>query len=178
MNPSTATLLVDALPSKSSVPFADFEIVGAMDTRCDMRKPVRGYVQVERAACPIEQIVIQVIRVETVPWTQDEMIHEEAEVVKCQVVDGNIPVGLAVPCQLLLPRLFTAPSVTLPEFSIAFEMNLIVEFADGSVWKGTMDMTLYRSEDDTTPSSLASASDERNSLTGHSQPNNAVVLQV
>jgi hypothetical protein len=148
MNPLTSTLLVEPLPSKAFLTTSpDFELIGMVDTRCDLSNSlVRGHIQIERSTCAIEQIEVQVIRVETVPWTHDETIYEEAEIVKCQIIDGNIPVDLPVPFQILLPRLLSAPSVHLTEFSLAFELNFLLELVDGSIWKGTLDLILYRTE--------------------------------
>jgi hypothetical protein len=49
-----------------------------------------------------------------------------------QLADGDICHGMEVPIHMILPRLYTCPSITTGSFSINFELNLVVAFQTGA----------------------------------------------
>jgi hypothetical protein len=49
-----------------------------------------------------------------------------------QLADGDICHGMDVPIHMILPRLYTCPTVITGQFAINFEMNLVVAFQTGT----------------------------------------------
>ena len=55
------------------------------------------------------------------------------------------PRRLVVPIYMIFPRLFSCPTMRTDGFTIEFEVNLIVVFADGYMVTENFPLTLYRS---------------------------------
>jgi hypothetical protein len=49
-----------------------------------------------------------------------------------QLADGDICHGMDIPIHMILPRLYTCPTVVTAAFAINFEMNLVVAFQTGA----------------------------------------------
>jgi hypothetical protein len=98
---------------------------------------------VEESEERIKSIELQLVRVETVRNDGKEAI-ERTEIQNLQVGEGDVARGLPIPLFMILPRLFTAPSVTAGFFSIEFEVNIFVRFERHYMSTLNIPVTLYR----------------------------------
>ncbi len=56
------------------------------------------------------------------------MLTETTPVQFSQVVDGDCPRGVEIPIHMVIPRLFTCPSVQAPTFSVSFMLRVLCVF--------------------------------------------------
>mgnify|MGYP002390860175 CR=1 FL=1 len=59
------------------------------------------------------------------------LICSATEIQNIQMCDGDVPLNLELPLQMVFPRLFTCPTVTAKTFKIEFEVSLMIMFDDG-----------------------------------------------
>ncbi len=121
-----------------------FCITGKLDSTASLlSRPFQGEVTVERCERPIKSIELQLIRVETV-GSAEGYARIGSEIQTLQIADGDIPKGLPVPIYMILPRLFTCPTIETPNFKVEFELNLVVLFDNDHLIKENIPITLHR----------------------------------
>jgi len=144
MTPETSVLEVEPAPL-SRVPA--FEIRGEVDVRLDCERPITGCVVVDRCDAPIRSIEFWLVRVETVPWVVEGGVREELPIVEMEVADGDVRRGTRVPFSALLPRLSATPTMLAVELSLEFEANLVLELETGQVFRGIVEVVLWRGDE-------------------------------
>jgi len=107
-----------------------FKVTGWVATQCSLSEYVTGEVTVEHSAAPIYSIDVQLLRVESVA-SGDKMATETSEIQSTQVADGDICKGLPMPIYMVLPRLFTCPTLSAGAFSLEFELSIVITFDVG-----------------------------------------------
>merc|ERR1711865_810674 len=113
---------------------ASFKIYGFLDSgHFDITDCFCGTIVVEKSEAEIESIDMQLTRVETCGSSEagGQSAKEATEIQSLQLVHGDPCRGMPIPIYMIFPRLFTCPTVTVRTFKIQFEVNLIVQFADG-----------------------------------------------
>mmetsp|Transcript_74278 Transcript_74278/g.108929 ORF Transcript_74278/g.108929 Transcript_74278/m.108929 type:complete len:304 (+) Transcript_74278:57-968(+) len=109
-----------------------FSISGMLESSsvC-VSSPITGKVTVKETSRPISTISLQLIRVETICPTGEGSIKEASEVQCVQVARGHVMENFELPIHVVMPRLFSAPSIHEKLFQLDFEVNLLVEFDNG-----------------------------------------------
>jgi len=107
-----------------------FRITGRVATRCALSEPITGELTVDSSTVPIRSIDLQLLRVESVN-AGEKMATETSEIQSTQVADGDICRGLTMPIYMVLPRLFTCPTLSAGAFSLEFELSIVVTFDVG-----------------------------------------------
>jgi hypothetical protein len=120
---------------KDQVDF-DFLFEGHMDSlTCDVTQPFTGEVVIRHSEAAIASVELQLVRVESCRY-QEGVAKEPTEIQNIQIADGDIVRNLTVPIYMVFPRLFTCSTVKGGEFSVDFEVNLIIQFESYSTAKG------------------------------------------
>ncbi|EDW34706.1 GL12756 [Drosophila persimilis] len=89
----------------------------------------RSDIMVQHTEAAIKSIDMQLVRVETCGC--DEGYSKDAtEIQTIQIADGNVLPKLELPIYMVLPRLFTCPTLLTKNFKIEFELNLVVVFKE------------------------------------------------
>lgn len=91
----------------------------------------------------IRSLELQLVRVEEVRHG-GKTGKERTEIQNLQVGEGDVARKLRIPLFMVLPRMFTAPSVRREFFSIAFEVNIFVRFERNYMSTLNIPITLYR----------------------------------
>jgi hypothetical protein len=124
--------------SVSSVPKFLFE--GFVDsTNCGILNPVDGMIVVRESEMVIRSVETQLIRVETF-----EGKTNPTEVQNIQVADGDVIRNLEIPLYMLLPKLYSCPTIVHDKFRIEFQVNIIVIFANGYQLTENFPIRVYR----------------------------------
>ena len=122
-----------------------FRIVGKLHrTNCQVHIPFTGQIVIESSAAPIKSIELQLVRVETVAYSEGTA-REATEIQNIQLADGDVCRDLTIPIYMVFPRLFTCPTVDTLHFKVEFEINLVVLFADGYMVTENFPLSLFRS---------------------------------
>src|SRR6185369_16608210 len=93
---------------------------------------------------PIRSIELQLNRIEMVGGGPQQVPPEATEIQNIQVADGNPRKGRAIPLHMIFPRLFTCPTLKTPNFTIGFELNIIVVFENRYLVAENFPITLHR----------------------------------
>jgi len=110
---------------------ANFQVEGRVDTTiCPITMPVTGVIQVLNSEHKIASIDLQLVRKEEIT-VGGKTASDISEVQSIQLADGDICHQMEIPVYMILPRLYTCPSLNTPQFAIDFEMNLVVAFQQG-----------------------------------------------
>ena len=115
-------------------PAHTFSISGVLDNSSTcVALPISGKLVVKHTSRPISTISLQLIRVETIRpnGSASDSIKEASEVQCVQVARGHVLDNVDIPIHVVMPRLFTAPSMHQTLFQLDFEANLLVEFDNG-----------------------------------------------
>ncbi len=82
--------------------------------------------QVERCIVPLKSIELTLGRVEwcTVGDHSNSVAREATDIQCTQVGDGDVVHGLELPIHLVLPRLYTCPSVETETWGVEFELSV------------------------------------------------------
>lgn len=122
----------------------NFKINGKLHkSKCPITQPLTGEVVVDESFSPIKSIELQLVRVETVTFGT-RTLKEATEIQNIQIGDGNVCRGLNIPMYMVLPRLFSCPTYSHPNFKIEFEVNLVVVFGDGYMITENFPILIYR----------------------------------
>ncbi|CAD8095605.1 unnamed protein product [Paramecium primaurelia] len=110
---------------------AKFKIHGIIDSAiCQFQEGFNGSVNVEECESEIRTIDLQMIRVEKLENRFGKVL-EATEIQLIQIVDGNITKGIQVPFNMIFPKFFSCSNFQFKEFSVDFEVNLVVIMYDG-----------------------------------------------
>lgn len=104
--------------AKERVTMPRFLITGRLDRlESCVTMPITGSLTVQHTEAPIRSIEMQLVRVETCGC--DEGYSKDAtEVQTIQIADGNVMPKLEIPIYMVLPRLFTCPTLLTKNFKI------------------------------------------------------------
>lgn len=134
--------------SLSAIP--TYRIEGRLESLCFwIEESLRGYVCVKESEVDIKSVELQLVRVETCV-AGDGRIREATEIQNLQIGEGNVPKNLNIPVFMIPPRLFSCPTLKTKNFSIEFEINLIVLFVDGHQITENFPLRLFRKKIDQT----------------------------
>eukprot|EP01138_Halocafeteria_seosinensis_P005694 gb/GECG01005821.1/.p1 GENE.gb/GECG01005821.1/~~gb/GECG01005821.1/.p1 ORF type:complete len:377 (+),score=27.75 gb/GECG01005821.1/:1-1131(+) len=103
-----------------------FRVTGKLyNINASLNQPFLGHLRLEQSEATVRSIDVQLIRVESAfNYT------ESTEVQNLQIADGHPAHNMQLPIYMILPRLFTCPSVEANDFSVRFEVNITVSFYD------------------------------------------------
>ncbi|CAG9782345.1 unnamed protein product [Diatraea saccharalis] len=108
--------------ARASLP--QFQIYAEIDsTVCPLDKPLTGKIRVDECTVPIKSIELQLVRVETCGCAEGYS-RDATEIQNIQVGEGDVARGRDVPLYMVLPRLFTCPTVTTTNFKIGTLVEL------------------------------------------------------
>lgn len=128
--------------SKEKLP--QFQIEGFLRyTTCCLEEPLQGAVTVKRSKAGIKSIELQLVRVETCSFSEQEA-REATEIQNIQIADGDVARNLAIPIHMVFPRLFTCATAISKSFKVEFEVNLIILFNDSLVVTENFPIKLFR----------------------------------
>lgn len=98
-----------------------------------IQRPVSGWVKVERCAAPLKCIELTLGRVEwcTVGDHSNSIAREATDIQCTQVGDGDVVHGLELPIHLVLPRLYTCPTVDAGTWGVEFELSVVATLDTG-----------------------------------------------
>lgn len=80
-------------------------------------QPLEGQLTLEYSEIPIKSIELQLLRVETC-GSDEGFSKDTTEIQTIQIADGHICTKLNIPIYMLLPRLFTCPTLITKNFKI------------------------------------------------------------
>ena len=127
---------IDSLPP--------FRIAGHIrSNNCAISQPFTGELKVMEAPIPIRSVSLQLVRVETVTFSEGEA-REATEIQNIQIADGDVCRDFAVPLHMIFPRLFTCPTFITPSFKVEFEINLVILFTDSHMVTENFPIILFR----------------------------------
>uniref|UniRef100_U5EY14 Vacuolar protein sorting-associated protein 26C n=1 Tax=Corethrella appendiculata TaxID=1370023 RepID=U5EY14_9DIPT len=116
--------------AKERISIPRFLITGTLDsTDCCITKPFTGEVTIHHTEVAIKSIEIQLVRVETCGCAEGYS-RDATEIQNIQIADGNVCPKIPIPIYMILPRLFTCPTLLTKNFKIEFEVNLVILFQD------------------------------------------------
>ena len=119
----------DLGPAPGPLASEGFLIRGSFDKTCwFLEQAITGRLTVERAASPLKSIEIELCRIEGCNTVEGQVLTETTPVQFSQVVDGDCPRGVEIPIHMVIPRLFTCPSVQAPTFSVSFMLRVLCVF--------------------------------------------------
>ena len=132
INPINFSLSPETLQktAKERVSIPRFLITGVLDrTECCVNKPITGSLIIHHTEVAIKSIEIQLVRVETCGCAEGYS-RDATEIQNIQIADGNVCPKVQIPIYMILPRLFTCPTLITKNFKVEFELNLVVVFQD------------------------------------------------
>jgi len=119
----------DLGPAPGALATEGFLIRGVLDrTSWFLEEAITGTITVERSAAPLKAIEIELCRIEGCSTTEGQVMTETSPVQFTQVVDGDCARGSEIPIHVVIPRLFTCPSVQASSFSVAFMLRVLCIF--------------------------------------------------
>lgn len=95
-----------------------------------MSQDFAGTLVIERCDGEIRDISLEMSRVEKVRSTA-VVLNEKTQIQMLQSCDGDVPRGMELPFNMILPRYYSCPSFSLHEFEVAFEVAIQVTFSNG-----------------------------------------------
>lgn len=121
-----------------------FKVSGVLNqTNAFIQKAFTGEIVVDEAESAIDSIELQLVRVESISYSEGQA-REATEIQNLQVADGDISRGLVIPIHMLFPRLFTCPTSVSDDFSVEFEVNVIVRFRESYIITENFPIVLVR----------------------------------
>eukprot|EP01087_Luapelamoeba_hula_P007270 TRINITY_DN1773_c0_g1_i1.p1 TRINITY_DN1773_c0_g1~~TRINITY_DN1773_c0_g1_i1.p1 ORF type:complete len:292 (-),score=39.97 TRINITY_DN1773_c0_g1_i1:13-888(-) len=141
----TEVKTVEDYPGPSEVPFTvtgegkaikgetqkpQVKVTGKLTTStCFITQPVSGEMVVESTDAPIKHIYLQLMRSETCGHSSG-FFKESSEILRIEVVDGDVVANLPIMLFMILPRLSTCPTLHTAGFKIEFDLNVVVILED------------------------------------------------
>lgn len=107
--------------AKASDSIPNFKITGTIDSlTCLLIEPVTGEFVIEQCDAVIRSVELQLVRVETCGITPGDRDYsrDATEVQNVQIGDGNLLRNVPIPIFMILPRLFTCPTLITSNFKI------------------------------------------------------------
>lgn len=133
---------IENLKSGTLVP--DFSIKGELDSCiCQITQPFTGELVIEKSHMPIRSIELQLLRVETV-GSAEYHAKNSSEIQNIEIGNGDVPHKLAVPIYMVLPRLFSCPTLETTNFKVEFELNIAIMFTNDVVVTENFPLKLTR----------------------------------
>lgn len=99
----------------------DFKITGQLDNSVfRLTEPITGTFVIEKCDAIIRSVELQLVRVETCGITPGDRDYsrDATEVQNIQIGDGNLLRNITIPVHMILPRLFTCPTLITSNFRI------------------------------------------------------------
>ncbi|BFF97358.1 vacuolar protein sorting-associated protein 26C [Drosophila madeirensis] len=116
--------------AKERLSMPRFLITGRLDrSESCVTMPITGSIVVQHTEAAIKSIDMQLVRVETCGCDEGHS-KDATEIQTIQIADGNVLPKLELPIYMVLPRLFTCPTLLTKNFKIEFELNLVVVFKE------------------------------------------------
>jgi len=129
---------------KTGTMVPNFSIKGELDSlACRMSDPFSGELMIERSEMPIRSIELQLLRVETV-GSSEYSSKNVSEIQNIEVGSGDVAHLRGIPLYMLLPRLFSCPSLQSTNFCVDFELNVAVVFQNDVVITENFPLTITR----------------------------------
>jgi len=131
----------------------EFNIKGKFHrANCLINMPLTGEVTVVSSANKISSIDVQLVRIESISsalgsngeLSKGDMVKEATEIESLQIAVGDVVRNMVIPIYMVLPRVYTCPTLTTATFSVGFEVNLQVIFEDGYMVSETFPIGLHR----------------------------------
>ncbi|CAM9700950.1 unnamed protein product [Scytosiphon promiscuus] len=120
-----------------------FRVTGRLhDATVSTSRPLTGEIVVEESERPIKSLEVQLVRVETVEQAKGQQLREATEIQNLQIGEGDVCRGLVIPIYMVLPRLFSCPTMVTPRFRVEFELNVIVCFAEAEGYTATQNFQI------------------------------------
>lgn len=121
-----------------SLPDGLLRISGRIDhSVAAIQSPLTGCVVVEQCPLALRSIELTLARIEwcTVGDLGHSIARETTDIQCTQVADGDVGRGLELPIHLVLPRLFTCPSIDADTWGVGFELaaTAVMELHGGVV---------------------------------------------
>lgn len=120
-------------PDRLSSPRHDIipncKITGRLDNSlCRLTEPITGEFVIEKCDATIKSVELQLVRVETCGLTPGDRNYsrDATEVQNIQIGDGNLLTNVAIPIYMILPKLFTCPTLITSDFKIGKNENAII----------------------------------------------------
>lgn len=105
----------------------DFKITGRLENSVyRLTEPITGEFVIEKCDATIRSVELQLVRVETCGITPGDRDYsrDATEVQNIQIGDGNLLRNNNIPIHMVLPRLFTCPTLITSNFKIGkFYLN-------------------------------------------------------
>mmetsp|Transcript_16388 Transcript_16388/g.33738 ORF Transcript_16388/g.33738 Transcript_16388/m.33738 type:complete len:306 (-) Transcript_16388:94-1011(-) len=131
----------------------EFRIEGKLHrSNCLINMPLTGEVKIVKSVKSISSIDVQLVRIESVSaalgsngeLSKGEMIKEATEIESLQIAVGDVARNMVIPIYMVLPRVYTCPSLSTATFAVGFEVNLQIVFEDGYMVCETFGIGLHR----------------------------------
>lgn len=134
----------------------NFKIVGQLDSSVNLlTEPITGEFVIEKCDATIRSVELQLVRVETcgntllndIPSSMNtrNVCRDATEVQNIQIGDGNLLRNIPIDIHMVLPRLFTCPTLITKHFKVEFEINLVIIFDDNHLLTENFPIKLMRS---------------------------------
>lgn len=120
-NPIQFKITPDSLSAARPEKIPNFRIVGHLDSIVfKLSEPITGEFTIEKCDAIIRSVELQLVRVETCGITPGDRDYsrDATEVQNIQIGDGNLIRNVSVPIYMILPRLFTCPTLITSDFKI------------------------------------------------------------
>jgi len=129
---------------KTGTMVPNFSIKGELDSlTCRMFDPFTGELIIEKSEMPIRSIELQLLRVETV-GSSEYSSKNVSEIQNIEIGSGDVLHSRGIPLYMLLPRLFSCPSLQTTNFCVDFELNIAVVFTNDVVITENFPLNLTR----------------------------------
>ncbi|XP_037814765.1 vacuolar protein sorting-associated protein 26C [Lucilia sericata] len=130
--------------TKERITMPRFLITGKLErTEFCITQPLKGQLTIQHTEAAIKSIELQLVRVETCGCNEGYS-KDATEIQTIQIADGNICPKLEIPIYMILPRLFTCPTLITKNFKIEFELNLVIVFKDDYIISENFPIVLKR----------------------------------
>lgn len=99
----------------------NFKITGQLDSSVfHLMEPISGQFIIESCEANIRSVELQLVRVETCGLSPGdrEYSRDATEVQNIQIGDGNLLRNIPIPIYMVLPRLFSCPTLVTSSFKI------------------------------------------------------------
>jgi len=114
-------LIPESLAAHSDDMIPEFRVHGQLDSSSWLlTEPIMGQYTIERCDAIIRSVELQLVRIETCGTTPGDKDYsrDATEVQNIQIGDGNIMRNIPLPIYMVLPRLFTCPTLVTSNFKI------------------------------------------------------------
>lgn len=99
----------------------NFKITGQLESSVfRLTEPITGEFSIEKCDAMIRSVELQLVRLETCGTTPGDrdFSSDATEVQNIQIGDGNLLRNVSIPIHMVLPRLFTCPTLITSNFRI------------------------------------------------------------